>query len=58
VIPRADKAALFSVYVMRGRDAGGACGAPEVRQRLVVRTLDGERTAEFRALRGAMGMPP
>ncbi len=58
VIPRADKAALFSVYVMRGRDAGGACGAPEVRRRLVVRTLDGERTAEFRALRGAMGMPP
>jgi tRNA1(Val) A37 N6-methylase TrmN6 len=58
VIPRAGKDALFSVYVMRRSGAGASCATPEAPPPLVVRTRDGERTPEFRALRDAMGMPP
>lgn len=54
VIPRAGKPPLFSVY--------GVCRAPgsslRVRPPLVVRDGRGRRTADFRALRHDMGMPP
>lgn len=54
VVPRAGKGTLFSVYALR-REAAAATidEAP-----LVVRDAAGRRTAEFRALRAAMGMPP
>jgi tRNA1(Val) A37 N6-methylase TrmN6 len=55
VVPRAGKAPLFSVFVLR---AASAC-APEVRDPpLVVRDADGRRTPEISAVRVAMGMPP
>jgi len=55
VIPRAGKGALFSVYAMRctGKVVSGIVLPP-----LVVRAVNGQWTAEFRALRQAMGMPP
>jgi tRNA1(Val) A37 N6-methylase TrmN6 len=52
VIPRAGKAALFSVYALR-REAART----EVRPPLVVRDRAGQWTPEFRALRADMGMP-
>jgi len=54
VIPRAGKAALFSVYAM----ARGARGAAVVEPALVVRDAAGRRTPAFRTLREEMGMPP
>jgi len=55
VIPRAGKAALFSVHVMRrGRSASSLALDPP----LVVRDAAGQRTPAFRALRERMGMPP
>ncbi len=54
VVPRAGKAPLFGVYVMqRDRPPIARADPP-----LIVRDQRGQRTAEFRALRGAMGMPP
>lgn len=55
VIPRAGKAPLFTVYVMRRSAAAGAVASlpPE----LVVRDRVGQWTPECRALRLAMGMP-
>jgi len=54
VVPRAGKAALFAVYAMRrAGDAPAACVLPP----LVVRDACGQWTAEFRAVRRAMGMP-
>jgi tRNA1Val (adenine37-N6)-methyltransferase len=54
VVPRAGKGVLFSVYGLRaGRPAAAVADEP-----LVVRDATGRRTAAFRALRGAMGMPP
>jgi tRNA1(Val) A37 N6-methylase TrmN6 len=52
VVPRAGKAPLFAVHAMR-RTGDAVELAP-----LVVRGPDGARTAAFRALRAAMGMPP
>lgn len=54
VVPRAGKGTLFSVYALR-RDAPPA---PVIDEPLVVRDAAGRRTADFRALRAAMGMPP
>lgn len=51
VVPRAGKAALFSVYVMRPATTGCEVSS------LVVRDADGHWTAEFRAVRRDMGMP-
>jgi tRNA1Val (adenine37-N6)-methyltransferase len=54
VVPRAGKAPLFSVFVLRARaQAAVFTHAPP----LVVRDQTGARTAEFRAVRAAMGMP-
>ena len=55
VIPRAGKAALFSVHVMR---PGVSARPPAIDPPLVVRDAAGERTPAFRALRERMGMPP
>ena len=55
VIPRAGKAALFSVFVLQ-RDT--TAGAPVIAAPLVVRDPDGQRTVEFGVLRQDMGMPP
>jgi tRNA1Val (adenine37-N6)-methyltransferase len=55
VMPRAGKAALFTVYVM---SADGHRSAAAVRRTaLVVRDRRGQWTSEFVALRDAMGMP-
>ena len=54
VVPRAGKGVLFSVYGLRVGHAALAV----VDEPLVVRDASGRRTAAFRALRGAMGMPP
>jgi tRNA1Val (adenine37-N6)-methyltransferase len=55
VVPRAGKGVLFSVYGLRaGRDSRD----PVADEPLVVRDAAGRRTAAFRALRSAMGMPP
>jgi tRNA1(Val) A37 N6-methylase TrmN6 len=54
VVPRDGKPALFAVHAMRRETAGTSVTMPA----LVVRHGDGARTAEFRALRAAMGMPP
>src|SRR5262249_12273173 len=61
VVPRAGKAPLFSVYVLRharesvrGHERGGIVAA----ERLVVRDGAGRWTPAFLALRAAMGMPP
>ena len=55
VIPRAGKAALFSVQVMR---RGPSARTPALDPPLVVRDAAGQRTPAFRALRERMGMPP
>ncbi len=55
VIPRAGKAALFSVHVMR---PGRSASSPALDPPLVVRDAAGQRTPAFRALRERMGMPP
>jgi len=55
VIPRAGKAALFSVHVMR---RGSSASLPRLDPPLVVRDAAGQRTPAFRALRERMGMPP
>ena len=55
VIPRAGKAALFSVHVMR---RGPSTSSPRLDPPLVVRDAAGQRTPAFRALRERMGMPP
>jgi tRNA1(Val) A37 N6-methylase TrmN6 len=66
VVPRTGKTALFSVYVMRpgpATDSDGARTAARppadaaVAPALVVRDAEGQWTAEFRAVRHAMGMP-
>jgi tRNA1(Val) A37 N6-methylase TrmN6 len=55
VVPRAGKRPLFAVHVLeRSAEAGQLAIEPP----LVVRDADGARTAEFRALRADMGMPP
>jgi tRNA1Val (adenine37-N6)-methyltransferase len=55
IIPRAGKAALLSIFVLRH-----ACQAGPYRDDppLCVRDSDGNRTPAFRAIRLAMGMPP
>jgi len=53
VVPRQGKNPLFAVYALC-RNAGERVVEPP----LVVRDGDGRRTAEFEALRAAMGMPP
>jgi tRNA1(Val) A37 N6-methylase TrmN6 len=55
VVPRAGKGVLFSVYGLRAAREGPVCVTDEP---LVVRDPAGRRTAAFRGLRGAMGMPP
>ncbi len=55
VIPRAGKATLFSVHVMR---RGRSASPPALDPPLVVRDAAGQRTPAFRALRERMGMPP
>jgi tRNA1Val (adenine37-N6)-methyltransferase len=55
VVPRAGKGVLFSVYGLRAGSEGPDVVAGEP---LVVRDTTGRRTTAFRALRGAMGMPP
>ncbi len=55
VIPRAGKAALFSVHVMR---RGPSASSPALDPPLMVRDAAGQRTPAFRALREWMGMPP
>ena len=52
VVPRAGKGALFAVYVLRADET-----PPVVEPPLVVRDARGAWTAEFRAVRRAMGMP-
>jgi tRNA1(Val) A37 N6-methylase TrmN6 len=56
VVPRAGKAALFTVWTMRRGSEPGPAAADE--PALVVRDRTGYRTAAFRALRADMGMPP
>jgi tRNA1Val (adenine37-N6)-methyltransferase len=55
IVPRAGKAPLLSVFVLRqaGHAAPFVASAP-----LLVRDAHGQRTDEFRAVRLAMGMPP
>ena len=55
VVPRAGKAALFSVYALRRQEKveGTVVESP-----LVVRDAAGGRTRAFGAVRRAMGMPP
>ncbi len=55
VVPRAGKAPLFTVSVMRRTAAGGVVVA--LPSELVVRDRAGQWTPEFRELRVAMGMP-
>jgi tRNA1(Val) A37 N6-methylase TrmN6 len=55
VVPRTGKRPLFAVHVLERR---GEAGSPVVEPPLVVRDAGGVRTAEFRALRAEMGMPP
>jgi tRNA1(Val) A37 N6-methylase TrmN6 len=57
VVPRAGKAPLFAVYVMAPM-VGGSASPMAIGEMLVVRDRHGRRTDAFRALRGAMGMPP
>jgi tRNA1(Val) A37 N6-methylase TrmN6 len=54
VVPRAGKAALFSVYAMRRERGEGTVEEGP----LVVRDGTGGRTRAFGAVRRAMGMPP
>jgi tRNA1Val (adenine37-N6)-methyltransferase len=53
VVPRAGKAPLFAVHVMRR-----GAGPTDVHAPLVVRDAGGARTPAFGALRAAMGLPP
>jgi tRNA1(Val) A37 N6-methylase TrmN6 len=53
VVPRAGKAALFGVYVMRAAETA----APVLEPPLVVRDARRAWTPAFRAVRRAMGMP-
>jgi len=55
VVPRAGKAALFSVYAMRRREE---VAATQVEPPLVVRDAAGGRTLAFGTVRREMGMPP
>jgi tRNA1(Val) A37 N6-methylase TrmN6 len=55
VVPRAGKGTLFALWAL-GR--AGDVGETLVEPPLVVRDARGRRTAECRALRQAMGMPP
>ena len=58
VVGREGKAPLFAVYVMCHAHAVGEVGSTGVKERtIVVRGLDGERTAEYRELMLDMGMP-
>jgi tRNA1(Val) A37 N6-methylase TrmN6 len=56
VVPREGKTPLFTVYVLRGRAVADG-RRPALPPALVVRDRAGQWTPEFRALRGAMGMP-
>ena len=56
VIPRAGKAPLFAVFVLRRVERAGSRAA--VPPPLVVRDARGQRTDAFRDLRQRMGMPP
>ena len=64
VVPRAGKPPLFSVYALRRAEDGPVTPvAPPpltvaAMPPLIVRDGTGARTAEFRALRARMGMPP
>jgi tRNA1Val (adenine37-N6)-methyltransferase len=55
VVPRDGKAPLFCVYAMRH---AAEVSDTTVLAPLLVRDAHGQRTAEFRALRHEMGMPP
>jgi tRNA1(Val) A37 N6-methylase TrmN6 len=55
VIPRAGKEPLLCIFAMRAADCAEAL---VVDPPLVVRDTQGRRTEEFKAIRGAMGMPP
>lgn len=55
VIPRQGKAPLFSVFSLRHAGEADRLSLPPS---LLVRDQRGQRTAEFRALRRRMGMPP
>ncbi len=57
VVPRAGKAALFSVYVMARSVGSGTTAARRSATELVVRDAEGHRTTAFRGLRADMGMP-
>ena len=59
VVGREGKAPLFAVYVMCHAHTVGEVGsAAGIQERtIVVRGLDGERTAEYRELMLDMGMP-
>jgi tRNA1(Val) A37 N6-methylase TrmN6 len=54
VVPRAGRPPRFTVFVA----ARGGARPPIVEPPLVVRDAAGRRTAEFRALRARMGLPP
>ncbi|MFN8640206.1 MAG: methyltransferase domain-containing protein [Candidatus Binatia bacterium] len=53
VVPRAGKAPLFALFAMRR----GVAAMPDGETPLIVRGADGQWTADFRAVRAAMGMP-
>ena len=55
VVPRAGKPPLFAVHAMRHTDAAAQA---IVLPPLMVRDARGARTADFRRLRAAMGLPP
>jgi tRNA1Val (adenine37-N6)-methyltransferase len=55
VVPRAGKSPLLTVYELRRASTLQAPARPST---LVVRDEAGQRTAAFRAVRRAMGMPP
>jgi tRNA1(Val) A37 N6-methylase TrmN6 len=60
VVPKTGKAELFSVHMLRRRDlvnAADASAAGSLPTALVVRDARDQWSAEFRALRHAMGMP-
>lgn len=54
VVPRRGKTALFAVYTLAPAAESAAASVPAP---LVVREADGQWSAEFRAVRAAMGMP-
>lgn len=55
IVPREGKEPLLCIFAMRQASAAEPL---VVEPPLVVRDRHGHRTAEFRAVRGAMGMPP